>query len=427
MKKRLLALMAKKNALKNKAVAIADLAITENRNMTDEEQAEFDGFKNEIEQTDQMIASLTAIMDEDEGKPSASVPVVSHGDPVETPKSNTFANFGEQLTAIYSASVPTNRNNVDSRLLNAASGGANVPGADGGFLVQEDFVTSLLNDVYETGILASKVRRIPISNNSNTLKINTVDEKSRADGSRWGGVQAFWEGEAAAISSSKPKFKQLTLSLKKLTGLCYATEELLQDASAMEAIIGQAFAEEFGFKVDDSIYRGNGTGEPLGILNSGALVTIAKESGQTDTLVVENILKMVAACNDKHNNAEWFLNSELFPRLTTLKIGDTAIYVPGGNIAGAPFGTLLGKPVNYIEQAAAPGAVGAITLADLNEYLLIDKSGINSTSSIHVRFLYDETAFRFIYRVDGQPANNTSVAPYKGSIPKSSFVTLGTI
>ncbi len=48
----------------------------------------------------------------------------------------------------------------------------------------------------------------------------------------------------------------------------------------MEAVIRQAFAEEFGFKMDDAILDGSGEGEPLGILNCGALIKVEKEKDQ---------------------------------------------------------------------------------------------------------------------------------------------------
>ena len=63
-------------------------------------------------------------------------------------------------------------------------------------------------------------------------------------------------------------------------------------------------------------------------------------------------------------------------------------------------------------------------LGDFSQYLLIDKGGINAASSIHVRFLYDESVFRFIYRVDGQPIWNKPITPYKGSNTLSPFVAL---
>jgi len=86
--------------------------------------------------------------------------------------------------------------------------------------------------------------------------------------------------------------------------------------------------------------------------------------------------------------------------------------------------TLFGRPVVPIEQCSALGSVGDIILADLSQYLLIDKGGINAASSIHVRFLYDESVFRFIYRVDGQPIWNKPLQPYKGSGTLSPYVAL---
>ena len=326
--------------------------------------------------------------------------------------------------AAYRASMPGGQ--VDNRLTTRAASGLNESNpSDGGFLVQQDFVSELLKRTYETGILASKVKKIPISTSANGLKINAVDEDSRANGSRFGGVQTYWEGEADKLAGSKPKFRVLELSLKKLTGLCYATDELLQDTASLESVIRQAFAEEFGFKIDDAILTGTGAGEPLGILNSSSLVTVAKESNQAEKITVENLIKMWnRVWSRSRNNAVWFINQEIEPYLYTLKIGTTPVYVPAGGLSEKPYGTLFGRPVIPLEQCSALGEVGDIILADLNQYLLIDKGGINAQSSIHVRFLYDENVFRFIYRVDGQPIWNKPLTPYKGTATQSPFVAL---
>jgi len=419
MKKRLLALIGKKNDLKAQAFKITDAAIAENRAMTADEQAEFDRISNEIKAVETNIETLTSLMDDGEGVPEGE-PIRDGGEPEDKTK---FKTFGAFLSAVHDAAAPGVRT-IDERLRNEASGANASTASDGGFLVQEDFVTELLNNAYKTGVLTSKVRKIKMGAASNTLNINGINENSRVDGSRWGGVQAYWDSEANEIAASKPSFKQIVLTLKKLTGLCYATDELLQDVPALADVISTAFADEFGFKLDDAIINGSGTGEPLGILNSPALVTVAKETDQTDVLVAENIVKMLAACYDKQGNAEWYINRELLPALVTLKIGDTPIYLPAGSIAGAPYGTLLGKPVNFIEQANAAGAKGDIILADLSQYILTDKTGVSAQQSIHVRFVYDETAFRFIYRADGQPAWNESKTPYKGAQKQSPFVTL---
>lgn len=420
--KKILEMKAKREDARLKAMAVLNKAEDEDRFLSEEEQKDIDKYEEEIRAWDESIGraeKLLAIEPEDR---STEKPEVKPTPAKDTEK--RFSSFGEQLMAAYRAAMPGGK--VDERLSTRAASGLNeTTPSDGGFLVQQDFVTELLKRTYETGILASKVKKIPISTNANGMKINAIDEDSRANGSRWGGVQTYWEGEADELTASKPKFRQMELSLKKLTGLCYATDELLQDAAALEAVIRQAFAEEFGFKIDDAILSGSGEGEPLGILNSGAIVTVAKEASQTDTITVENLIKMWNRLWSRSRaNAVWYINQELEPYLYTLKIGDKPVYIPAGGLSEKPYGTLFGRPVVPIEQCSAAGEVGDIILADIGQYLLIDKGGIKSASSIHVRFLYDENVFRFIYRVDGKPIWTKPLTPYKGSATVSPFVTL---
>ena len=420
--KKILEMKAKREDARLKAMAVLNKAEAEDRFLSEEEQKDIDKYEEEIRAWDESIGraeKLLAIEPEDRSTEKPEVKPTPAKD-----NEKRFASFGEQLMAAYRAAMPGGK--VDERLSTRAASGLNeTTPSDGGFLVQQDFVTELLKRTYETGILASKVKKIPISTNANGMKINAIDEDSRANGSRWGGVQTYWEGEADEFTASKPKFRQMELSLKKLTGLCYATDELLQDAAALEAVIRQAFAEEFGFKIDDAILSGSGEGEPLGILNSGAIVTVAKEASQTNTITVENLIKMWNRLWSRSRaNAVWYINQELEPYLYTLKIGDKPVYIPAGGLSEKPYGTLFGRPVVPIEQCSAAGEVGDIILADIGQYLLIDKGGIKSASSIHVRFLYDENVFRFIYRVDGKPIWTKPLTPYKGSATVSPFVTL---
>ena len=420
MNKKLLAMMGKRNELKNQAQTLLDTAGKENRPLTDEEKSTLADLKSQISRWDDTISEMADILED-------SAPVDVPVNKADNPQPNNigkFANLGEQLRAVYNAAQP-NRPIIDERLMNSASGANESVPSDGGFLVQTDFASELLKHTFETGILAPRCKKIPISTNANALKINALDDSSRANGARWGGIQTYWENEADELVSSKPKFRTMDLSLKKLTGLCYATDELLQDAAALQSVITQGFAEEFGFKIDDTILNGNGSGQPLGILNSPALVTVAKETDQTAKITVENLIKMWSRCWGRSRaNAVWYVNQEIEPLLYTLKIGDVPVYLPAGGLSEKPYATLFGRPIVPLEQCSALGSVGDIILGDMSQYLLIDKGGINTASSIHVRFLYDESVFRFIYRVDGQPIWNKPITPYKGSNTLSPFVTL---
>jgi HK97 family phage major capsid protein len=338
--------------------------------------------------------------------------------------------FGEQLMAV--ARAKTAGGGVDPRLIQiqtgvrAAAEGLNERiDSEGGFLVQHDVSSELLRDAYETGQVVSRTRQRPVTGNG--LKIRAVDETSRADGSRMGGLQAFWTGEADDMTATKPKFRIIDLDLDKLTGVYYATDELLEDADALQAEVSGWFAEEFGFKFDDAVLRGTGAGMPLGLLNSGALISVAAEGGQSaDTVVTKNVENMFARMRPGSlARAAWFINQEVWPQIFRLE--DTEghrIYLPGGRLNEAPFGTLLGLPIYPIEQASAIGDVGDIGLYDLNRYLWIKKGGVQAATSIHVEFLSGQTAFRFVVRANGQPIPAAALTPYKGSSTLSPFVTL---
>jgi HK97 family phage major capsid protein len=222
----------------------------------------------------------------------------------------------------------------------------------------------------------------------------------------------------------------MELKLKKLTGLVFATDELVQDAQALGSIINQAFPDEFAFMLDNAIFEGDGAGKPLGIMNSGALISVAKESGQeADTILFENIVKMYSRMWARSRaNAVWLINQDIEPQLFTMSLavgtGGVPVYMPANGAAGQPFATLFGRPVIPIEHASTLGDKGDIVLADLSQYLMIDKGGIQTASSIHVKFQEDEQAFRFVWRTDGQPIWDKALTPFKGSNSQSPFVTL---
>jgi len=52
---------------------------------------------------------------------------------------------------------------------------------------------------------------------------------------------------------------------------------------------------------------------------------------------------------------------------------------------------------------------------------LATKGGIQEASSIHVAFLTDQTVFRFVMRVDGQPSWASALTPFQ------STTTTGTV
>ena len=391
------------------------------RALNAEEIQKADEIKAELEGIDKTLAleRVQLELDRTTSKPIASASPAAAADP----KPEKFGTVGELLQAVQRGS--------DHRLVAAASGlNESVP-SEGGFLVQSDFATELTNKAFTTGQLASRVRVQEIGPNSNGLKLNLAAETSRAS-SRYGGIIAYWAAEAALKTDSAPKFRQWDYNLQKLIGLFYATDELLQDATAITSVVNEWFGDEFGFQLDDAIYNGNGAGKPLGILAAPALVTVAKEAAQTAaTIVKANLEKMYSRMPaGSLGNAAWFINQETWPQLFALSqavgVGGVPMFIPAGGMSATPAGTLLGRPIVPIEQAAALGTVGDIAFCDFSQYLAIRKGGTQAASSIHVRFLYDESVYRFGLRFNGAPIPNSPLTPYKGTATVSPFIVLAT-
>lgn len=344
-----------------------------------------------------------------------------------------FRSFGEQLQAVAQGAAASKAGGqADARLVRAPTGAGEVDATGGGFLVQTDFADTIFTLAHDMGQILSRVTRLPISSNANGIKIPAVDETSRVTGSRWGGVSSYWVDEGSTVNPTKPKFRVIELNLKKLMSTMYITDELLQDTTALTTIAGLAFAEEIAFMTEDAVWEGNGAGVPLGVMNSPALVTVAKEASQpAGTIVFENILNMWSRVWARsRQNAIWYINQDIEPQLygmsKSVGLGGSLVYMPAGGLSQAPYGTLLGRPVIATEYNSTLGTVGDIVLADMSQYILADKGGVNAASSMHVAFLSDQMVFRITYRVDGKPIWTKPMTPFKGTATKSPFVALAT-
>ena len=268
---------------------------------------------------------------------------------------------------------------------------------------------------------------------SNRLLVNAVDEDSRADGSRWGGVSSFWLGESGTFTPSQPKFRQMELIAKKLIVLTYATDEQLVDGPAFASYVDKVVPLELAFRVDDAIYNGTGAGMPSGFMNSGALITVAK-AGTDSGKVISNtdifaMWKQMWAPSRK--NAAWLINQDVEDQLWNLTRGSgTAVellyHAPGDKGSFGNYGGMMGAPVIPVEYAATLGTPGDITLVDLTQYYLARRSGVQMDTSIHVQFLTDQMAFRWKLRIDGQSAWKKPLTPKNSAVTLSPFLALAT-
>lgn len=336
----------------------------------------------------------------------------------------SFDGMGQYLVAVIEA-ADRGLSGADNRLEYRASSGleGGLPSA-GGFLIPVEQAIDLHTKIYDTGEILSRCHRWPAT--KEVFRVPMIDETSRANGSRFGGVTMAFVDEGEAITASQAKFARREMSRRKLAGLVYCTNEMLEDVPTLAASFERLYSMEATFVLEREIVNGTGANGPLGIINAAATIEVGKESGQSaDTVVAANVVNMFARLwSASKSRAVWLVNSNIAGQLYGLVWATGTGVVPLFRWSDTGQPLLMGRPVIETEYNPTLGDAGDIILADLGEYMVADIDGADLSFSGDVRFVNDESAFRVRMRVDGQPAWATPTTPLNGSATTSPFVTL---
>lgn len=305
-----------------------------------------------------------------------------------------------------------------------------VEGTDsaGGFLVPEEFRAQIFQDGLESAVVRSNNPMVvPMS--SDTLKYPRVNDTTHAS-TVYGGIVGYWQGEGSTVQESEPSFGELQLVAKKLTGYTKVSDELLQDSAiSLEPFLRRQFSEAWAHFEDIAFLRGTGSGQPLGILNAGALVSVTR--ADTDDIVLADITGMWSRVQPSvRGRGIWVANHECLPKLLFLNSANTVTNAYGAptmfipNILDPIKMQIFGRPLVLSEKMSALGDAGDIAFIDLGNYMIGDRQGLTIDMSGHVYWTTGYVAFKFTERVDGQPIPASALTPYKGSATLSPFVSL---
>lgn len=424
----LASLTTKLQGIQDKLEALVKGADEADRDLSDDELDQVEEFKDQIEKTEKQIKARESLKVASKGRKTPAEPEngrdtrrVTDVRPKDSGKWG-FRSFGEFAMTVRQAGGSAPQAESVQRLQNALTTYANEgTGSDGGYLVPPDFRTAIASKVLGEDQLIARTDQQTTSSNSMVIP---TDETTP-----WGssGVQAYWEAEAGQKTQSKPVFGQNTLRLNKLIALVPVTDEMLQDAPQIDGYLRRKVPEVMTQKINTALLFGSGAGQPLGMLAAAnaAMIVVAKETSQAaDSIVFANIVNMYSRMTAASlSRSVWLINQSILPELITMRFDEDAatpvpIYLPGGNIAGSPFGTLLGRPIVPMEAMKLLGDQGDIALVDPSQYLTLTKGGgVQTDISIHLFFDYDITAFRFVFRVTGQPWWKSAITPQAAGAP----------
>lgn len=337
-----------------------------------------------------------------------------------------FTNFGEFAACVQSArlnGVVDDRLRIDA----AAPAGATLTneaiGIDGGFLVPG----SVSEEIFR--LMLEEDSFIPLTSNQE-VEGNSMTYRNSGEVTPWGstGIQAGWVEEGALITPSKINPKSDEIKLHKIGALAPVTNEMMEDFSALSSYLIDEASAAMRYVANDAIINGDGVGKPLGIINSGALVTQAKVGSQAaDTINAANVAAMFARWHARTSGQVALISHDAYSQILLMTIGDQPIWTPPvSGFKDAPDGFLLGRPIIKTDHLQTLGDLNDFLFVDFGFYRTLNKvgGGMRTDVSLHLYFDADASAFRFIFRLGGQSKMSGVIDPPNSAITRSPFVTL---
>ena len=278
-------------------------------------------------------------------------------------------------------------------------------GARGGFLIPSQFLAEMQAVMAEESLVRPTATIIRLERRQIALPVLDQTGALGAGLPNWfGGMQFFWADEGELKTETTPAFRKIILVAKKLIGYTVATDELLGDSAIS---LGDFLSGPLGFSggiswmEDYSFLMGVGGGQPRGVIN--APVTLAP------TRVAANAISYVDCINMLEEflpsaRGQWLVTQGAMSELIQMS-GPTAnpSYVWQPSAVPGVQGMLFGMPVRFSEKMQPLGSRGDILVADFRYYLIGDRQATTIESSNAPRWQYDETSWRAVHRVDGQP------------------------
>ena len=296
---------------------------------------------------------------------------------------------------------------------------------EGGYLVPEEFIPELKQVASEEGIIRPLATVLPSSREypDTAVDIPVLDQAGASSKDFFSGVWFVWTAEGASKTNKELKLDLVKLEPQEYSGYAVLTDKLIRNASVLGAYVKQVYSRAQVAFEDYHFLRGTGVGQPLGIINSPAYITVARNTALTVVFAdIQGILEQILpGCNPI-----WVISRSLLGDVMSLAdAAGNSIFIQGDITKKIP-DRLAGYPIRWTFRVPAAGTQGDISLIDPAYYLIKDGFGPAFDESKHVYFLSNKTCLKMFGNVDGQPWLSGSITAEDGSTEVSPFVGLTT-
>jgi HK97 family phage major capsid protein len=411
------------------AKGIADRTSEENRNMSGEEERQWNELTAELGKLDGRIQDI--LNGEKRAKEAEDSMAYIAGKPVDpsatAPGAAQFTAEQEATelrkfvmgeTRSYELRLPTAMerrawSQPEYRVLQDV-GGTTVP-----------LPTSFVGQLYRYLVDTSSIRQTNPTIYSTTSGENLVVPRSTSEG------VATWTGEGAALTASDPTISTVTLSAYKVAKLIQISSELLADTGFdIVGYMAEHAGRNLGIAVDTAYVAGTGTTQPTGLIQapgSGGVTVAVQAAVATGSLVglptavsgsigvgADILIQLYHSIIPQYRpRASWVMNDTMIMVVRKLKDSTGQYIWQPALVAGQP-DTILGRPVYADPHMPALGTVSAdlILFGDFGGYFIRDVTPIRFERSDDFAFGNDLVSFRAIYRTDGKLGDTQSIKAY---------------
>jgi HK97 family phage major capsid protein len=364
------------------AKALLDRATEEKRDLTAEEQTQFDRMNTEIDERAAAIDNIRNIQERE-----AKAAELARGFEVTTGAS---ASDTDLLRAIA-------RGEVRSHEFRTLTPGVN--------LVPVTFFDQVWQKAREVGPM---------------LRVSNVLNTASGEDIRFPQLTAYSTAAQVAaggtISPSDPTFNSVVLGAYKQAFLVAVAEELLTDSGVnLEDELARAGGNSIGFAVNTALTTGSGSDQPNGAVTGSTL-------GVTGTAALglptgDNIIDLFYSLDGAvraSNSFAFMASPTTISSIRKLK-DTTGQYLFQPSLALGTPDTLLGRPLIENNAMAAGTSAKSILAGDWASYRVRVAGGLNVAQSADYQFNLGLVNYRFQIRVDGDLMDTSAIKHYVGA------------
>lgn len=406
MSKRLNELREQRNRLVTQARAVLAKAEAEKRDLSTEEQGQYDTLMaDQQRKADDIAREERQINLERELASTEMKPVIdANGDEVRAGPRET-----NEYRAAFAKLLMEGRNGMGPEEMRALQAGSNV---DGGYLVAPmQMVDMLLKFVDNAVFLRGKATkyRVPTAASLGVVSLDTdLDD-------------ADWTAELATGNEDTAlKFGRRELHPHPVAKRIKISNKLLRSAiQSIEGIVNDRMGYKFGVTQEKAFLTGHGANQPLGIFTaSSAGISTARDvsTGNTGTAITfDGLIEAKYSLKSQYQAvAEWLFHRDAVKMLAKIKDGDGQYLWQASRTAGEP-DMLLGRPVNMSEYAPNTFTTGLYVgmFADFSKYWIADAMDMQVQVLKELYAETNQTGYIGRLETDGMPVLEEAFARVK--------------